>query len=64
MAFSIVKIESLLGMITVKLREYNFVKWDYQFHSVLKGYDFFDFVSGESHGHPKYVINSETGVTR
>lgn len=51
-------------MITVKLREYNFFKWDYQFHSVLKGYDFFDFVSGESHGHPKYVINSETIVTR
>ena len=51
-------------MITVKLREDNFVKWDYQFQSILKGYDFFDFFSGESHGHPKYVINTETGVTR
>ncbi|XP_050131432.1 uncharacterized protein LOC126607750 [Malus sylvestris] len=64
MAFSSIKIESLLGMITVKLKEDNFVKWDYQFQSVLKGYDYFDFFSGESQCPPKFVINTETGVTK
>lgn len=62
MAFCIVKIESLLGMISAKLKEENFVKWDYQFQLVLDGYDFFDFFSGGCP--PKYVINTETGVTK
>ncbi|KAB2613075.1 FK506-binding protein 5-like [Pyrus ussuriensis x Pyrus communis] len=47
-----VKIESLLGMITIKLREDNF------------GYNFFDFFSGESQCPPKYIINTEIGVTK
>lgn len=64
MAFNSVKVESLLGMITVKLQEDNFVKWDYQFQSVLKGYDFFDYFNGESQCPPKYVINADTGVTK
>lgn len=64
MAFSSVKIENLLGMITVKLKEDNFVKWDYQFQSVLKGYDLFDFFNGESQCPPKFIINADTGVTK
>ncbi|CAN6700355.1 unnamed protein product [Malus baccata var. baccata] len=51
-------------MITVQLKEDNFVKWDYQFQSMLKGYDYFDFFSGESQCLPKFVINTETGVIK
>lgn len=36
MAESTVKIEGLLGMLTVKLADDNFVKWSYQFQSVLR----------------------------
>ena len=37
-----VKIKGLLGMLTVKLQDDNFVKWNYQFQSVLRGYDFLE----------------------
>ncbi|CAN6581481.1 unnamed protein product [Malus baccata var. baccata] len=63
MAANFVKIEGLLGLITVKLQEDNFVKWSYQFSSVLRGYDLFDFFNGESQCPPKYCITSEGGVT-
>ncbi|CAN6560859.1 unnamed protein product [Malus baccata var. baccata] len=61
MAMNSVKIEGLLGMITVKLQEDNFVKWNYQFSSVLRGYDLFDFFTGESQCPPKYCITPEGG---
>ncbi|CAN6726303.1 unnamed protein product [Malus baccata var. baccata] len=61
MAMNSVKIEGLLGMITVKLQEDNFVKWNYQFSSVLRGYDLFDFFNGESQCPPKYCITPEGG---
>ncbi|CAN6719420.1 unnamed protein product [Malus baccata var. baccata] len=64
MAMNSVKIEGLLGMITVKLQEDNFVKWNYQFSSVLRGYDLFDFFNGESQCPPKYCITPEGGVTK
>ena len=48
MVDSSVKIERLLGMLTVKLQDDNFVKWSYQFQSVLRGYDLFEFFNGES----------------
>ncbi|KAM2961779.1 hypothetical protein FF1_031321 [Malus domestica] len=50
-------------MLTVKLQDDNFVKWNYQFQSVLRGYDFFEFFTGESPCPPKFVINTENGVT-
>ncbi|TQE14352.1 hypothetical protein C1H46_000271 [Malus baccata] len=58
-----VKIEGLLGMLTVKLQDDNFVKWSYQFQSVLKGYDLFDHFTGESPCPPRFVIDTEAGVT-
>nr|XP_017185902.2 uncharacterized protein LOC108172629 [Malus domestica] len=58
-----VRIESLLGMLTVKLQDDNFVKLNYQFQSVLRGYDFFEFFTGESPCPPKFVVNTENGVT-
>lgn len=63
MALSTVKIESLLGMINVNLQDDNFVKWNYQFQSVLRGYDHFDFFDGESQCPPKFCITAEAGVT-
>ncbi|KAM1040599.1 hypothetical protein ACFX2C_029870 [Malus domestica] len=59
-----VKIEGLLGMLTVKLQDDNFVKWSFQFQSVLRGYDLFDFFTGDNSCPPKFVIHSETGVTK
>ncbi|KAM2910151.1 hypothetical protein FF1_003051 [Malus domestica] len=64
MAINSVKIEGLIGMITVKLHEDNFVKWSYQFSSVLRGYDLFDFFNGESQCHLKYCIMPEDNVTK
>ncbi|KAM1191969.1 hypothetical protein ACFX2G_012596 [Malus domestica] len=64
MAETTVKIEGLLGMLTVKLGDDNFVKWGYQFQSVLIGYDLFDFFNGESVCPPKFVIDTESGVTK
>lgn len=51
-------------MLTVKLGDDNFVKWSYQFQSVLRGYDLFEFFSGEFVCLPKFVINTKTRVTK
>ncbi|CAN6680338.1 unnamed protein product [Malus baccata var. baccata] len=59
-----VKIENLLGMLTVKLQDDNFVKWNFQFQSVLRGYDLLDFFTGDNPCPPKYIIHTKTGVTR
>ncbi|XP_050115704.1 uncharacterized protein LOC126593656 [Malus sylvestris] len=59
-----VKIEGLLGMLTVKLQDDNFVKWSYQFQSVLRGYDLFNYFIGESPCSPRFVIDTETCVTK
>nr|XP_028945625.1 uncharacterized protein LOC114819977 [Malus domestica] len=56
MASSSVKIEGLLGMLTIRLQEDNFAKWSFQFQFVLEGYDFFD---GINICPPKYVISLE-----
>ncbi|TQD93902.1 hypothetical protein C1H46_020461 [Malus baccata] len=58
-----VKIESLLGMLTIKLTDDNFLKWNFQFTSVLRGYDLFDHFTGESVCPPKFVLTTEMGVT-
>ncbi|KAB2595974.1 keratin [Pyrus ussuriensis x Pyrus communis] len=58
-----VKIENLLGMLTIKLTDENFIKWNFQFTSVLRGYDLFDHFTGESVCPPKFVLTPEMGVT-
>ena len=63
MTYSSVKIEALLGMLTIKLTDKNFSKWVYQFKSVLKGYKLFDNFDGSSVCPPKFVIDMEKGVT-
>lgn len=51
-------------MIAVKLQQDNFVKWIYQFSSVLRGYGLFDYFNGESQCPPKYCITPKGGVTK
>ncbi|CAN6695377.1 unnamed protein product [Malus baccata var. baccata] len=57
MASSSFKIESLLGVLTIRLQDDNFAKWSFQFRSVLEGYDLFDFFDGNTVCPPKYVIS-------
>ncbi|KAB2616519.1 hypothetical protein D8674_023107 [Pyrus ussuriensis x Pyrus communis] len=64
MASSSFKIENLLGMLTIKLRDNNFAKWAFQFQSVLKGYKLFGHFDGTIGCPSKYAVSSETGVTR
>ncbi|KAM1512260.1 hypothetical protein PS1_024310 [Malus domestica] len=59
-----VKLENLLGMLTIKLNDDNFIKWNFQFCSVLRGYDLFDHFTGEFVCPPKYVLNFEMEVTK
>ncbi|KAM1116116.1 hypothetical protein ACFX19_006778 [Malus domestica] len=63
MASSGVKIEGLLGMLTIKLTDKNFSKWVFQFKSVLKGYKFFDHFDGTAVCPPKFVIDTTSRVT-
>ncbi|XP_050138269.1 uncharacterized protein LOC126614663 isoform X2 [Malus sylvestris] len=58
-----VKLENLLGMLTIKLNDDNFIKWNFQFCYVLRGYDLFDHFTGESVCPPKFLITPELGVT-
>ncbi|TQD69336.1 hypothetical protein C1H46_045131 [Malus baccata] len=58
-----IRIESLLGMLTIKLNDDNFIKWSFQFGSVLCDYDLFDHFTGDSVCPPKFVLTPELGVT-
>ncbi|XP_050125753.1 uncharacterized protein LOC126603028 [Malus sylvestris] len=64
MASSSFKIENLLGMLTIKLRDDNFAKWAFQFQSVLKEYKLFGHFDGTIGCPSKYAVSSETGITR
>ncbi|KAM0982243.1 hypothetical protein ACFX2A_015487 [Malus domestica] len=57
------KVESLLGMFTIRLQDDNFVKWSFQFRSVLEGYDLFDHFDGTSVCPPKFVFTEANGIT-
>lgn len=59
-----VKIESILGMLTIKLNDTNYLKWVFQFKVVLRGYKLFGHFDGSSVRPPKFVVNTESGVTR
>lgn len=41
-----------------------FVKWSFQFQSLLEGYDLFDYFDGTNICPPKYVVSLESGVTK
>lgn len=63
MTTSVVKVESLLGMLTIKLCDDSFTKWAFQFKAILKGYKLFEHFDGTNVCPPKFVIHTETGVT-
>ncbi|XP_008237166.2 PREDICTED: protein DMR6-LIKE OXYGENASE 1-like [Prunus mume] len=63
MTFSVPKIDGLLGVITIRLNDDNFVKWNYQLQSVLQGYDLYGHFDGTSVCPPKYVVTESEGVT-
>lgn len=46
MTITVPKIETLLGVLTIKLNDDNFVKWNYQLESVLQGYDLYGHFDG------------------
>ena len=60
---SSVKIDGLLGMITLHLRDDNFLKWSFQLESVLQGYDLFGHFDGTEVAPPRFAIVDEEGVT-
>lgn len=64
MGLSTVKIESILGMLTIRLIDNNYSKWAFQFKLVLKGYKLFAHFDGTSVCLPKFVVSLETGVTK
>ncbi|CAN6695551.1 unnamed protein product [Malus baccata var. baccata] len=64
MTSPVVKIEGLLGMLTMRLQDDNFATWVFQFRSVLEGYDLFDYFDGTNVCPPKYVLSLEEGVTK
>lgn len=57
------KIEGLLGISTIHLSKDNFVKWSYQFQSVLQGYDLYGHFDGSSVCPSKCVISETKRVT-
>nr|XP_028964280.1 uncharacterized protein LOC114827033 isoform X2 [Malus domestica] len=61
---SSVKIEGLLGMLTIQLGEHNYAKWSFQFKAMLKGYKLFDHFDGSATCPSKFVVSAETGVTK
>ncbi|KAB2625660.1 hypothetical protein D8674_017320 [Pyrus ussuriensis x Pyrus communis] len=64
MASTPLKIEGLLGMLTICLQDDNFGKWSFQFRYVLEGYDLFDYFDGTNTCPPKYVLSLEHRITK
>ncbi|KAM5556359.1 hypothetical protein ABKV19_023985 [Rosa sericea] len=56
-------VNSLLSMITVRLSENNFVKWSFQFQSVLEGNDLFGFFDGTYPCPPRLALTEDGTVT-
>lgn len=63
MAMNSIKLDGLLGMMTIRLQDDNFVKWSFQFRSMLEGYDLFDHFDGSSVSPPKFMFTKETSIT-
>ncbi|XP_070677864.1 uncharacterized protein [Malus domestica] len=58
-----VKVENLLGMLTIKLKDDNFAKWAFQFKAVLKGYKLFGHFDGTDVCPPMFVLTTDLRVT-
>ncbi|KAM2874298.1 hypothetical protein COP2_017588 [Malus domestica] len=64
MSSSNFKVDGILGMLTIKLKDDNFAKWAFQFQSVLRGYKLFGHFDGTTVCPSKYVVSIEVGVTK
>ncbi|KAM2157365.1 hypothetical protein ACFX1R_042947 [Malus domestica] len=64
MSSSNFKIDGVLGMLTIKLKDDNFAKWAFQFQLVLRGYKLFGHFDGTIVCPSKYVVSAEAGVTK
>lgn len=62
-SFSVPKIDGLLRVLTIRLNDENFVKWNYQLQSVLQGYDMFGHFDGTFLCPKKYVVTDTEDVT-
>ncbi|CAL8091507.1 unnamed protein product [Prunus armeniaca] len=60
---SSLKIEQLLGLLTIRLTNDTFHKWNYQIESLLEGYNLFGHFDGSTLPLPKSTIVDEEGVT-
>lgn len=59
MASSVIRIEGLLGIITIRHGEDNFLKWSFQLEYMLQGYDLFCHFDGTIVPPPKFAIVDE-----
>lgn len=64
MTSSSVKVEGLLGMLTIKVSDNNYIKWFFLFKSALKSYKLFGHFDGSVVYPSKVVLNTETNVTK
>ncbi|XP_020424449.1 uncharacterized protein LOC109950310 [Prunus persica] len=60
---SSLNIDGLLGMLTIRLNDDNFLKWSYQLESVLQGYDLFGHFDDSFVSPPKFAVVDEENVT-
>lgn len=58
------KVDSLLGILTIKLKDNHFAKRSFEFKAVLKGYKLFDHFDSTSVCPLKFVIHTKLGVTK
>ncbi|KAI5317587.1 hypothetical protein L3X38_037294 [Prunus dulcis] len=58
-----IKVDGLLGMVTIRLGDDNFLKWSFQIESLLQGYDLFGHFDDSLVPPPKFGILDEIGVT-
>ncbi|CAL2255963.1 unnamed protein product [Prunus armeniaca] len=60
---SSIKIDDLLGMITLRLKDDNFLKWSFQLEYVLHGYDIFGHFDRTDVAPSRFAIVDEEDVT-
>ncbi|CAL2270719.1 unnamed protein product [Prunus armeniaca] len=60
---SSLKVHGLLGLITIRLNDDNFMKWRYQIESVLEGHELFGHFDGSVVPPPKFAFVDEEATT-
>ncbi|KAH0974702.1 hypothetical protein GBA52_016601 [Prunus armeniaca] len=60
---SSLKVDGLLGLITIRLNDDNFMKWRYQIESILEGHELFGHFDGSVVHPPKFAFVDEEAAT-